>query len=254
VELTMRALKLRTLALLASGPACALWLTGCMGGQTGGEFDGGGEGPPHAPGKPTEYGCKDTKTAVALFDSSRLGFSAADVLAYSAGNHAASLLWSTPAIVPVRFGPEQGSSSLEMTIEHAGGDVRFVESEPAESGEGGTSSGAAVVCGPDRLEIDITVRFATGGGALSESFAGVLVASVPGRAELSHDWPIDRLSGSFFVELPASYSAPKLSINAQLEPLSFRGNIWGVVEQQVGSGTDGSVGATHVIYATWPAP
>jgi len=251
----MRAPKLRTLALLASGPACAFLLTGCMGGQTGGEFDGDGEGPPHVPGEPAGHGgCVDTKTAVALFDSARLGFSAADVLEYTARTHASSLAWSTPSIVPVRFGPETGVSSIEMTIEHAGGEARFVESEPAPPPEGGTSSGAAVVCGPDRLEIDVAVRLTSGGGALSEAFAGVLVASVPGRAELSHDFPIDRLSGSFFVELPASYSAPKLHVNALLEPRSFRGNIWGVVEQRVGSGSDGSVGATHVIYAAWPAP
>lgn len=229
--------------------ACFL-LSGCIGGQTGGEF---ADDDPEVGTPAGESACKNTRTEVSLYDRARLGFSGEDVLGYAAGTHRAGLIWSS-ATLPLRFGPEQGAGSIEMEIAYAAGKLHLVDTEFVA--RGGSSSGVepAVGCDADRLEIEVTVRLRTGGGAFSETFVGVLTARSPDHAELFHTLQVSSLSGTFFVSAPETFSASTVVFSAQLSPQGFQGSFWGMVEQRLGSGKDGSVGASSVTYATWPSP
>lgn len=240
----------RLLRSLASS-AVGFLFAGCMGGQTGGEItdDAGGKPPFETP---AQDGCKDVPHAIALYDASWLGFSGGDVLAYAAGTHRAPLLWSAP-LPPVSFGPEQGFGAIELTLAYQGGAVRFVDTEPVTSGSSAEPA-TTLGCDSDRLEIEVQVRVHTDGGAFAETFTAVLTARSPARAEVSHLLAIDTLSGNFFVSAPEGFSAPSVVVNAQFEPQSFRGIVWGFIEQRVGTGRDASVGAMAFTYAVWPTP
>lgn len=228
-------------------------LGGCLGGQTGGEITRESPDEPNPPERPPtfpgEAGCRDHFENIALADASRLGFSGADVLASALGTHRSTLTWNDKPSV-VSFGPEHGASSVELTIEYHDGNVRFVTSDFVPSSSGGPEP--ALGCSPDRLEVDVLVRLHTAGGALAEEFGASLVATMPNRATLSRELALDSLSGSFFVQTPASYHARALAVTADLDSNGFKGTLAGSVEQRVGTGPDGAVSNLFVTYASWP--
>jgi hypothetical protein len=246
-------------------------LTGCFGGQTGGEFEGeGGADRVGAAGSGEIVSASDNQCVIQSeslgFDEpSGLSFTGADVLAFAGGTHTASLLWSTSS-APATYGPEQGESSIEMTVLYTGGEVRFVHSEtPPQTGAGGGGRGGspnagsatdlvAPVCQPDRLEIDVVVRLNTGGGALAEEFGGMLVANSPTLAQLVEELPLDALSGTFAVSMPEGYSTRALKVNASLQADSFHGVLWGQVNVPQPSNPNVKSGPLDIQYAQWPAP
>jgi hypothetical protein len=228
-----------------------------MGGQTGGEILDGPEAPAQptpGEGTPANGACKEPAVKLNLSDVSPAGFSGEDVLAGTLGSHLAPLHWSTAPSIAT-FGPEQGESTVEMVIEYRGGEVRFYKtkvppSSGATAGVGGTS---AEGCQTDHVEVDVTVRLTTAGGALAEEFNATLTATTPARAQLSRDLPFAALRGSFFVSLPPTFRALSLKVDASFESDRFSGSLGSTVEQ-VGDpkSPSTSVGAMFVPFAVWP--
>lgn len=252
--------------------ALCFFATACLGGQTGGEFGPddappGGPSPeapintptapepnPSRPGpvpdEPTpgnaagETGCATREQEVALADASRLGFSAVDMLDATLGVHTAALHWN-PSTGVVNYGPEQGESVITLSVAYDDGSAYFVSAAP--------KNGAEVACaGADHLEVDVTVKLETSGGALAEAFPARLVAQAPGKVALTRALPLSQLAGSFFVDVPANHAIEALNVSVTFEPSSLRGELSSTITQTVGTGPDASVGAMYVKFAYWP--
>lgn len=226
---------------------CGVLVGGCFGGQTGGEISS--EEPaapwPPRPGEVPDFSCRDEQTVVALGDASALGFSGADVLAMALGTHRARLAWNAAPQV-ITFGPEAGESEIALSVEYRDGPVHLLRAKQ------GTQTGPELGCQPDRIAVEVTVHLTTAGGALAETFTTSLLASAPNRARLSSALAIDELAGAFLVDVPASYRAVTLSVNAELAPGSFTGTLGGTVESRPSSDPNGSASAIFVEYARWP--
>jgi hypothetical protein len=201
----------------------------------------------------TDSGCGQTLRELALDDAGPLGFSGADVLAGVVGTHTAPLFWNADT-TPLAVGPEQGESSIEISIEHsesAGGGVRYVDLEPTRVDAVPHGATAAPLC-EDRLEIPVFVSLSTGGGALAERFAATLVASSADSAALSYVLVAEDVSGSFAVSAPAPSSAPTVFVDVRWDDRGFRGTLSGqLVEESRGRA---SASARLIIYAAWPEP
>jgi hypothetical protein len=245
----------RQLLAPSAAATLGLLLTGCFGGQTGGEVVGAGGAQvvrDHEVSAPLM--CVDQVEALAFDEPSGLSFTGADVLAFAGGTHTASLLWS-PNSAPATYGPEQGESSIEMTVLYTGGQVRFVHSESTTPPNAGQATDLlAPGCQPDRLEVDVVVRLSTSGDALAEEFAATLRANSPTVAQLLHELPLDTLSGTFAVSVPPGYSTRSLKVDASLQADSFHGLLWGQVDVPPPSREDPKSGPLDIRYAQWPAP
>lgn len=226
-------------------------MAGCMGGQTGGEIlDEEPTVPPVRDDASGDYaGCKERPTPIALADSSRLGFSGADVLEATLGTHRATLRWNANTGV-IGFGPEHGDSSIDVTIQYVNGEVRFVEPTPM-AGAGGFVE-PAVHCRPNHLAVDVLVRIETAGGALAEEFTAALIATTPSHVELTRRIPVSDLQGAFYVTAPPGHVVGPLDIKVYFDANRVSGTLSGSAEQQVGRDPQGSVGITFVPFATWP--
>jgi hypothetical protein len=220
-----------------------LLLAGCLGGQTGTEEwtdnEGGG-----APTNGEGSGCEDQEQDVASDDAS-LGFAFDDVAAFVIGEHSTDLAWSN-ATSSVSFGPESGIGSLAIGIDLAGG-VKRIHSVPREDGGEGPAIG--VLCPPDRLAADVTLRLASGGGAFAESVPARVVVESAGRAELDAAIPIDQVQGSFRVTLAPGSLTRAVAIRAAFTEAGLAGDLSGGIETEHG----GAASHGGVIYARFPA-
>lgn len=236
-------------------------LSGCLGGQTGGEYTpepgtaprpvDNGVGAPEVPETPQpskgpqeDHGCARNEQAIALTDSSQLGFSATDVLEATLGVHSAPLHWN-PSTGLVSYGPEAGESGITLSVTFDDGRAFFIAAGPAPGG-------AELACRADHLEVDVRVRLETYGGALAEEFPARLRAERPDLVTLSRALPLDTLKGSFFVELPRNQKLDALNVQATFTSSGTAGVLSGTVVEQVGTGPDASVGAQYVKFADWP--
>jgi len=221
-----------------------LLLAGCLGGQTGTEeiIDGeAGGGPATDNGSP----CKDEEQPVPADDAS-LGFAFEDIAGFVVGEHQTDLAWST-GNPSVSFGPESGTSSLDISIDWTGGVTRLHAVPQSESG--GAGPAIAIGCPPDRLAADVTLRLTSGGGALAEQVPARIVAASAGRAELDVSIPLENVQGTFRVTLQPGSVTRALSLRAVFTELGFAGDLSGGVESSNG------MSASHmgVTYARFPA-
>ncbi len=244
----------------ALGALASFGVSGCLGGQTGGEV----EGPTPALGN--DLSCDEVIRAIAFDEPSPLGESAADALAPVLRVSSSSLLWSANT-APVTLGPERGVSEIQISIEYQGGRVLWTDSEPkpAMSGAGGTGAsgmgaGTALTALPaclDRLEVDVVASLATAGGALDESFPVTLRLDTAERVSLSHALLVADLSGSLSVSTSDGTSAPRLLVYAFWDEAGFHGSLDGevatkrTIEQNPSSSSSSSA---LIQYAVWPPP
>ncbi|GEM_PF-5274046 len=194
--------------------------------------------------------CVDSSTVMTADEVSPLGFAAAEIIATASGSHDSPIFWTAgthdgPIDIEVR--PESGEGTLTVTIAHEGGEIRYVDSEPAPSDEN-TNDGSWAEC-PDRVEIDVHVSARTGGGALDESFETTLEAKMPRHATFTYEVDLDALSGSFQVE----NGNPDIEVGqANLEVGVSEFGIHGSLSGQLSMSGDGWVGVGFVGYATFP--
>jgi len=193
--------------------------------------------------------CVDTPTVLSSVDEvSPLGFAAADVLAFAAGEHESPLFWRDQAAEGmVEVGPESGESTLSVSISHAGGEIRYIDSEPAE-GEGGFEEGLSDC--PDRLEIDVMAQIGSGGGALAESIPVTLMATHDLLARFVAAIEPEDIAGTMSVtSLDPAFDVEAIDLDVGISSYGLSGSITGMI-----TSSDGETAvAGFVEYATFPS-
>jgi hypothetical protein len=247
----------RSPPLRATGCALALLLSDCLGGQTGGEHDGmGGRGVTAG----SDQQCQARIEALPFEAPSVIGLSGADALAAFGGAHTASLSWNETT-EPLTYGPEQGASTIELTLVSASSPVRSVRYErQTPIGPAGTGASTAADaaepsgCAPDHLELDVAIQLTTGGGALSEAFDATLQVYSATNAQLSKQLDLLSLTGTFAVSVPEGYSTRELRVQASFADAVFSGQLSGELQGPEGSGLEERKASIQIIqYAQWPA-
>lgn len=200
-------------------------------------------------GEANDSACVGTPTVLASVDEvSPLGFAAADVLSFAAGEHQSPLFWREQGSDSmVEVGPESGESTLSITISHAGGEIRYVDYEPAEGG--GLEADIDENC-PDQLEIDVMAQIGSGGGALAESIPVTLTASHALLARFDAAIEPEDLAGSMSVtSLDPQFDVGAIDFDVGISSYGLSGSITGMVTAEMG---DTAV-AGFVDYAVFPS-
>jgi hypothetical protein len=223
----------------------AVWLVACNGTSTGNPFDDDGEEPTGHAGE--EGGdCEREASELAGVDAvSPLGFSAADVLAFSAGLHETAIRWQPSRIAS--YGPETGEHALSLRVTHAGGEARYVEYSEAED-DLHAGEEPAIDREPceslNAVEVDVEVEVTTDGGALDERATATLHATSTRWATLRIPLDADELGGEFAVTetRPAGYRLVQLALEFGLSPLGLRGTFGGVFEMRTADAVSAGAG------------
>jgi hypothetical protein len=176
------------------------------GGQTGDEGTSNG-GP----------GCDYVPTVIDLDEETPLGFTAQEVLDVALGSHSAPFFWKQGEH---EYGPESGESEMGLEIAEPG-EARFMKGTPKP-----TQLGIGALC-PDRVEVDVSVRVTTAGGALDESFVGPLSATSPKVAVVAHSFDVDELDGSFAFDAESLGAASVIGfrLNAMVTEFGLSGSL-----------------------------
>ena len=235
--------------------AIAFGLTACGGGQTPDELSGG-EGILNG-----ENECEETRTPVTSLEQTvgKLGFSAAEVLAFSAKKHETMLAW-----LPVQrlsYGPESGDVPLSLTVRHTGGPIDLVESTPRAVDDNfldrAVSGGG---CG-DALAIEVDVELTTAQGALSEQFTAELRASTAVSASIVQQVELDALGGTFEARIsdgseganPDSAELSQPTLRITFSEVGTEGRFDALFVEYFGSAESGFATGGLVEFARWPA-
>ncbi len=213
--------------------------TGCVAEPEPLDFDGEANG----------SSCVDTPTVLSSVDEvSPLGFAAADVLSFAVGEHESPLFWRAHTSEDmVEVGPENGESTLSVSVTHDGGEIRFIDSEPAD-GEGGLE-GEFSNC-PDRIEIDVMAQIGSGSGALAESLPVTLTATHELLAHFSAAIEPEDMAGSMTVtSLDPQFDVGPIDFDVGISSYGLSGSITGMITAEMG---DTAV-AGFVDYAVFPS-
>jgi len=245
-ETTVLVLSQKLRSLAARCGALALFaLTGCMiGGQTGGEIDE----KPSVPGEDASSGpCEVVRSPVPREDRS-LGFSADDVLAIAEGAFETEIAWA-PESPLVTFGPETGTQPFTLELSFTG-DVQRVRWVPKMQGAG-TADASAAQCPPEALELSVSVRMTSGGGALDETFSASIAATGAELVTLRHTLPLASLNGSFAVTPRSPETQPRtLVVTARFSEYGVVGELKGEVDIGAAGGT--TAGRGSVDFGSFP--
>jgi hypothetical protein len=217
-------------------------LSGCGGGQTGGEVSDQPqivEGPPH---------CTNLATRLSSIDAvGPFGFSAGDLLAFASGTHSARVGWLAHPVGDVRIvsGPESGQGDVELEIRYTGGAVRHVDSTLKP----GTTEGPPHECN-DWLELDVDVTLRTSGGTFDETWTTRLAGNLEGAAIDRYFTP-EELDGTFYAEVlqPQNGSLENFFMSASI---GSDGRFSGQVSSSLLIPVEGGITSAWVDYALWP--
>jgi hypothetical protein len=152
--------------------------------------------------------CEATATVVDDATVTALGYSAADLVANLRGPVSETLNWS------------RGGSDTTITAELVGdpGEARFLDGDAGEGAD----------C-PDRMEVDASVRIATGDGAFAETWAVTLVSEGATAASFTQDLDAVELVGTFdkwdHADPSADYESLGASMQVNLESGGSSGEI-----------------------------
>ena len=201
--------------------------------------------------------CKETTTTLANIDevSSLLGIPAADLLAEVGNGFTTTALYAVDTSVLTQW-PLGGETSLTVTISYDGGEIRQIESQPAE-GENQNEIGFECL---HRMEIDVSVGFSTEDGAFAETWQAVLAQSIAAEQVglddpyLSAEFDPAGIAGSFEIlsiagETPDSVTGALYA--TAVDP--FQGSLDILVEQTHGEGEDGTVSQSRHVALSWGA-
>ena len=202
--------------------------------------------------------CERTRTPVNILEpvGSGLGFSAAEVLSFSAKKHQSVLRW-----LPVQrasYGPESGDVPVSVSVRYAGGPIDFIESTPRSSG-GDTflDIGPAADGCTNALAIEVEVELTTAEGALDERFTAELRARSALSAEIVQAVELDAMGGTFEIALTeanlesAELVQPRLRIT--FSELGTQGRFEALFLDRGGSGGSGFATGGLLEFARWPA-
>lgn len=146
------------------------------------------------------WACEEAPTVVAPSDITALGFSGADVLAVADAARSSSFVYSADA----------HSTLLSLDATYTDGEIRYIQSdEPVgETGMSYAGEGDADVAEPypesdpcpDRVEVDVSLSFATEDGVFAEVFELALRASQLDQVSFAQDLDLSAMGGSFNID------------------------------------------------------
>ncbi|MCZ7584645.1 MAG: hypothetical protein M5R36_15635 [Deltaproteobacteria bacterium] len=196
--------------------------------------------------------CDETSTVLSGVDdeSDLLGISAGDVLDEAGGGFTATAAYAEDTSILTQS-PLGGETELTVTIAYDGGEIREVESVPVEGG-----AEIAADC-RHRIEIEVSIGFATDDGAFDENWSGVLSQSL--APEGGFDAPLlaaafdpFAVEGSFeivSIEGPEPDAVTGALYTTAADPVSGTLNVY--VEQSSGDGPDGTVSQAQHTALSW---
>jgi hypothetical protein len=175
-----------------------------------------------------------------------LGFAVADVIANVSGPRSATLEWRSlePEVV---LSPENGESSIELSLSADPSSGRFVHYTPNASASGSLGLG----CPADEVAFDAELSFASAGGALAEQRRVVVRATSAEKASIGFELPWSEIHGSLSATPRAGLTLRAPRLTTEIDAASARGMLTGFIEEASGDGA--STGARNVSYACWPA-
>lgn len=192
----------------------------------------------------TENGlsCKETRSAIALGESTALGFSAQDALNYLESSYEATLTWA-----------DGTTTAVTMSIDDRDGDIEFVDQEVdnSSSGQEEYQADAMIMC-EDFVSIPVTVTFATADGKFNESWALSMQVTQADQATFYHEVLPDGFTGSYALQSlnPADFDEVKVTFTLNFAPQSATGSVY-EFGSKAEAGNDGVASATQEEVATW---
>lgn len=219
--------------------------SGKHGGMSGETDNGGTLGSSGAIGncdaKPSDLDSLDQKT--------KLGFSANDILAFSAGVHETKIRWGEGDFAT--FGPETGEHGLRIEVTRASGKPRFVAYEEHKSnGDDNIGTADIGLAYPDcsqlgAVEIDVDVKIKSDGGALDESGKATLRATSALWATLSLDIKAEDIQGKLALRdsKPAGFVLDAITIGLDFSQFGVRGGLQTTLTMPA-SGSDTNAGVS----------
>jgi hypothetical protein len=179
--------------------------------------------------------CQIDQRELGLDEATPIGATAGELFSWISGPHTEPLSWLSPGPSESYarvdgFGPEQGSSELQLDFEPIG--ARLFTRTPLDQA-------SADLC-PTSLGLDVNLHLSTAGGALDERVQTTLEATQADAAALQALYlPLDGLQGSFTaqISLGAGYAytqSPQLWLSLKLSEAGATGKL--VLVALVGNG------------------
>jgi hypothetical protein len=171
--------------------------------------------------------CQVDEREIGLDEATPIGATANDLLRWVAGAHSEPLLWLAPGGAGdsyarlAGFGPEQGSSQLQLEVEPIG--ARLLARSPLDE----ASADRCLTS----LGLDVNLHLSTAGGALDERIQTTLEATRADFVTLQALYlPIDSLQGSFTAQISVKqgfdYSdSPRLWLSLTLSEAGVTGKL-----------------------------
>jgi hypothetical protein len=141
--------------------------------------------------------CQVDQRELGLDEATPIGVTASELFGWSSGSHTEPLRWLGPGPGESHarvesFGPEQGSSELQLDIEPIG--ARLLTRSPLDE--------ASVDLCPTSIGLDVNLHLSTASGALDETVQTTLEATQADFATLRAQYlPLDSLQGSFMAQI-----------------------------------------------------
>jgi hypothetical protein len=141
--------------------------------------------------------CQVAQRELGLDEATTIGTTAGELFRWISGPHTEPLRWLSPgpgeSYARVEgFGPEQGSSELQLDFEPIG--AHLLTRSPLDE--------ASVGLCPTSLGLDVNLHLSTASGALDERVQATLEATQAGFATLGALYlPLDSLQGSFTAQI-----------------------------------------------------
>ncbi len=188
-------------------------------------------------------GCDETVTLLAQDEDSPLGFSADDILDFAEAAHEEILGY-----------PSGEATWLTVTISYDAGEIRFVDSEPAEV-EGDSEVQLAAPYCEDRLEIEARVTFATDDGLFDEQQETVLSMTNPDVVSFFLSLAPEELGGTYQLEVPPGaedYDEVEIMIDGLVDRDDTEGTISAQFSGSEEGDGEGVAWATNMLIGEWP--
>lgn len=142
--------------------------------------------------------CELAQREIGLDEATPIGATASELFRWISGPHTEALGWLSPGPGDSHarldgFGPEQGSSELQLDFEPLG--ARLITRTPIDA-----VSADAGLC-PTSLGLDVNLHLSTASGALDERVQTTLEVTQVNFATLQLYLPLDGLQGSFTAQI-----------------------------------------------------
>jgi len=171
--------------------------------------------------------CQVAERSIGLDEATAIGASASELFRWIAGPHTEPLRWLSPNTAGDEyarlegFGPEQGSSQLQLDFEPIG--ARLITRTALDEASVGLCTSS--------LALDVNLHLSTAGGALDEQVQTTLEATRADFAALQPLYlPIDSLLGSFTAQISVKQGfdytqSPRLWLSLTLSEAGATGDL-----------------------------